>query len=288
MASLRQIRTRITSVKNIRQITRAMKMVASARLRQAQNQLMEARPYALKMTEMICAVSSKSSASSHPLLAFNDVEREARVILTSDKGMCGGFNYQPLQQGCALTPEVALHDKQDYLCLGRKGLDFFRRNGIALYKQWAGFWQELNWYHADEIAEEIMKDYSRGKWSKVTLVYNKFKSAIVQETVTKQLLPLPKQDDCGGDKRFGEYNFEPDVDKIFDHLLPRYVKTAVWHALLESKAAEQAARMQAMENATQSAGDMIDDMTLQLNRARQAAITNEISELVGSAEAING
>lgn len=261
-------------------------MVASARLRVAQSQLMEARPYAQKMNEMICQVAARTKDRFHPLLGTPQSQREVRMVLTSDKGMCGGFNIQPLQ----LVTENLSEFKApiDFLCCGRKGLDFFRRSGIALAKQWAGFWQDLNWYHADGIAQDIMDEYIKGRWSKVTVVFNRFKSAIAQETVRRVLLPLPDQSACEDKDKLKEYYFEPDPEKIFEHLLPRYIKVTIWHVLLESKAAEQAARMQAMENATESAGEMIEDMVLQLNRARQAAITSEISELVGSAEAING
>ncbi len=287
MASLRQLRTRISSVKNIQQITRAMKMVASARLRVAQSQLMEARPYALKMNEMISQVAARTKDRFHPLLGTPQGPREARLVLTSDKGMCGGFNIQPLQVATGKLIHSSLAEAIDFLCCGRKGLDFFRRSGIALAKQWAGFWQDLNWYHADSIAQDIMEEYIKGRWSKVTIVFNRFKSAIAQETVERVLLPLPDQMVSDSENKLSEYYFEPDLEKIFEHLLPRYIKVSIWHFLLESKAAEQAARMQAMENATESAGEMIEDMVLQLNRARQAAITSEISELVGSAEAIN-
>lgn len=287
MVSLRHVRNRIASVKNIQQITRAMKLVASSRLRVAQKQLLDARPYAMKMTEMITKIAQHTKDRQHPLLNGNDSERTARIVLTSDKGMCGGFNIQPLQTAISHTDLTHLSKKVDYMCLGRKGLDFFRRHGLGLYKQWAGFWQDLNWYHADSIAEEIMKEFVQGRWANVTIIYNQFKSALIQETVKKELLPLPEQP-ARSEQHVTEFEFEPKMEDVFQHLLPRYIKIALWHALLESKAAEQAARMQAMDNATTSAGEMIDDMTLQLNRARQAVITNEISELVGSAEAING
>lgn len=287
MASLREIRTRIKSVKNIQQITRAMKMVASARLRQAQVDLMESRPYAYKMTEMVRGIAATSD-TVHPLMQVNKTEKMAKLVLTSDKGLCAGFNAGPLQTACRFDAGYANHDAVDYLCIGRKGLDFFRRSGIKLSKEWAGFWQDLSWYHADSIADEIIQAYIDGKWSKVKLVYNRFKSAMSQETVEEVLLPLSKKVEKSQEKEIVlKHEFEPSIENVYDFLLPRYVKITIWHALLESKAAELAAKMQAMDNATESAGEMIDDMTMQMNRARQAAITSEISELVGSAEAIN-
>jgi F-type H+-transporting ATPase subunit gamma len=288
VASIRQVRERIKSVKNIQQITRAMKMVASARLRKAQTQLMEARPYAAKLNDVIRDVAAHSHGEEHPLLRKNDTPKMGLLVMTSDKGLCAGFNAQPLQRvGARLEDETVRHNTE-MIGLGRKGLDFFRRTGIKPFREWAGFWQELSWYHADLIGQELIDAYSSGRWSKVTLVYNHFKSVMAQEVVEYELLPIPKMTTLASEEMsFREFSFEPTAEKIFAYLLPRYVKISLWRMLLESKAAELAARMQAMNNATESAVDMISELTLQMNRARQALITREISELVGSAEAIN-
>lgn len=288
MSSVRQVRDRIKSVKNIQQITRAMKMVASARLHKAQTQLLEARPYSGKLREMIQHLAGHTHGELHPLLKENRSPRTGLVVLTSDKGLCAGFNVQTLQvvgrKLEAATPEQDL----EVIAVGRKSLDFFRRTGVKPYREWAGFWQELGWAHADIIGQEIIDGYIAGQWSRVSLVYNRFKSALAQEVIQENLLPLPKSQESGaGGNYFREFEFEPSAAAIYDSLLPRYVKISVWRALLESKAAELAARMQAMNNATESAGEMIDDLTLKMNRARQALITREISELVGSAEAVS-
>jgi F-type H+-transporting ATPase subunit gamma len=176
----------------------------------------------------------------------------------------------------------------EILGAGRKAASFFRRAGIAPFREWAGFWQDLAWVHADSIGQEILDAFRAGRWSRLTLVYNRFKSMMSQELVQETLLPValecsPKPDQLA----YGEYDFEPGAEAILDYLLPRYVKNALWHAMLESKAAELSARMQAMGNATQNAGEMIGELTLLMNRARQAAITREIAELVSGAEAIN-
>lgn len=289
MASVRQIRTRIRSVRNIRQITRAMKMVASARLNKAQTQLLEARPYAAKMREVIVDISARAGQQEHPLLQHHATGRKAVLVLTSDKGLCAGFNAQPLH-ACARrlqNPEGA----PDILVVGKKGLAFFRRVGVKPVQEWAGFWQDLAWQHVDEIGQQIIDGFISGKWSEVTLVYNRFKSIMTQLLTEETLLPIRLEQAAAAQAESqghaGEYAFEPSAEEVLRSLLPRYVKQALWHAFLESKAAELAARMSAMDSATRSAGDMIEELTLVMNRARQAGITREISELVGGAEAIN-
>lgn len=286
MPGIRELRDRVKGVKNIQQITRAMKMVASARMHKAQQQLIEARPYAAKLCDMIRQLAGHVPPECHPLLCSREQAPAAWVALSSDKGLCGGFNSQPLQivaRALEAAPEGS--NRPEVLVLGRKGLDFFRRTGIKPFREWAGFWQELNWHHANLVGQEIIEAFATGRWSRITLVYNRFKSALVQEAVSVQLLPLPPADSqpLG---RYREFEFEPNAAEILAALLPRYVKMSLWHALLESKAAEQAARMQAMDSATDNAGEMIGELTLKMNRARQALITREIAEVVGSAEAV--
>jgi F-type H+-transporting ATPase subunit gamma len=264
-----------------------MKMVASARLRRAQVQMLEARPYAYKMKEVIQDVARHAPVDvhTHPLLRENRAaERSAIVVITSDKGLCGGFNALPVQAAGRWLLEKG--NQGDVMAVGRKAVDFLRRTGVKPHQEWAGFWQELNWIHADAIGQELIDGYASGRWSQVLLVYNRFKSMISQQLVQEVLLPLAGLE-SGSDENKDQHEFEPSAGEIFSHLLPRYIKNAVWHALLESKAAELAARMQSMSNASDNAGEMIAELTLQMNRARQAVITREISELVGSAEAIN-
>jgi F-type H+-transporting ATPase subunit gamma len=289
MASVRQIRTRIRSVRNIRQITRAMKMVASARLNKAQTQLLDARPYAAKMHEVIVDLSARSGQQEHPLLQVKAGGGKAVLVLTSDKGLCAGFNAQPLH---ACTRRLQSPDgAPDILCVGKKGLAYFRRVGVKPVQEWAGFWQELAWQHVEEIGQQIIDGFISGKWSEVTLVYNRFKSIMTQVLTEETLLPIrldqTTEAQLEAQEHLSEYTFEPSADEVLRYLLPRYVKQTLWHVFLESKAAELAARMAAMDSATRSAGDMIEELTLVMNRARQAGITREISELVGGAEAIN-
>lgn len=290
MASIRQIRSRIASVKNIQHITRAMKMVASARLHKAQAQLLNARPYAFQLREVVRDIAARTSAEEHPLLRSTSAPAAALVVLTSDKGLCGGFNAKPLQAaGAALRGEGG-EPRPEIIGIGRKGINFFRRVGVKAYREWSGFWQELNWYHADQMGQELIDGFIAGRWARVDVVYNRFKSVAAQELVKETLLPIRLEAgaDGAGMAAKGGYQFEPSAELILDYLLPRAVKNALWHALLESKAAELAARMQSMENASSNASEMIEDLTLYMNRARQALITREIAELVGAAEAING
>lgn len=288
MASVREVRTRIKSIKTIQQITRAMKMVSAARFHKAQAQLLEARPYARKLREVIQSIAGHAGAESHPLLARPAVSTAACMVLTSDKGLCGGFNVQALQRVGKKVLQAQPPESIEVLAAGRKSLEFLHRSGVKPYREWAGFWQELKWSHADLMGQDVIEAFSRGRWSSVTLVYNRFKSVISQEVVEETLLPIPPLAEAAaaGDK-YGEFAFEPGAGAVYSQLLPRYVKMVLWHALLESKASELAARMTAMQNANESAGEMISELTLQMNRARQAAITREISELVTSAEAVN-
>lgn len=284
MTQVRQVRMRIQSVRNIEHITRAMKMVASARLHRAQAQLLAARPHAFKLAEMVRDIAGNSGEVQHPLLNGRSDAPPALFVLTSDKGLCAGFNTRTLAAAAAALQ--AEGPRPEVLVAGRKGITFFRRAGVPVFKEWTGFWQDLNWYHADEMGGSALTAFAAGRWSRVTLVYTRFKSSLVQEPVTEDLLPIKMTAASCGTRC--EYAFEPSPAEILSVLLPRYVKNALWHALLESKAAELAARMQAMENATKSAGEMIQDLTLQMNRARQAAITREIAELVGAAEVVKG
>jgi F-type H+-transporting ATPase subunit gamma len=221
----------------------------------------------------------------HPLLRLHGAGRPAVLVLTSDKGLCAGFNAQPLQ---AAARRLQTGNPTDMMCVGKKGLAFFKRTGVKLLHEWSGFWQELTWHHVDEIGRQIMEHYLSGHCSGVTLVYNRFKSIMTQELCEESLLPIKLEAVSNAPlEKSGEFAFEPSSESVFDLLLPRYVTTSLWHAFLETKAAEQAARMAAMDNATKSAGEMIDELTLWMNRARQAGITREISELVGGAEAIS-
>jgi F-type H+-transporting ATPase subunit gamma len=288
MIGIRQVRNRIRSVKNIQQITRAMKMVASARLRRAQEQLLNARPYTFKMHEVMADIASYTNKAEHPLLYPKPRAPEGMLVLTSDKGLCGGFNAQPLQKAVKFLTAHENPKQVQIMCVGRKALNFFRRTGFQVKQEWAGFWQELNWLHADGIGQVIINEFSSGHLSKLTVIYNGFKSALSQELKQEVVIPiaLPEKKIARFHMQDGAVLYEPSAGEIFKNLLPRYIKNALWHALLESKAAELAARMQSMDNATESAKEMISDLTLQMNRARQASITREISELVGGAEAI--
>ncbi len=294
MASLREIRRKIKSVKNTQQITRAMKMVATARLRRAQSQALAARPFAQRIEELIQDLTNRiraamdESASIHPLLEERSSNEEAMVIITADKGLCGSFNTNIIRRSLELLKEKKDQGKTVHLFLvGRKGRDFFRRL-YPVTKEYVNIFSRLNSTHADLIGAELIGFYLGKPISKITVVYQTFVSVIQQKLTVETLLPLPPM---GGEGRVRgvaiDYLYEPRKEEILSALLPRSLKARIYHILLESYAAELGARMNAMENATQNAKELIEGLTLQANKTRQAMITKELSELVGCAEALS-
>jgi len=283
MPALIDIRRRIRSVKNTQQITKAMKMVSAAKLRRAQEAMFAARPYARKMLEVLNSLATRAHPDSHPLLRERPVERVLVVVVTSDKGLAGGFNSNIIRAAVRFLKSDELTGKRVELeMIGRKGRDFFRRRAWPIRAEEIGLFQALQFPRAQQVAHRLIRSYVEAEVDQIWLAYNEFKTVVQQKVIVERLLPIqrlaleptePAQD----------YIYEPDAKGIFDDILPKHVEIQVWRALLESAAAEHGARMAAMDAATNNAGDMIERLTLYMNKVRQAAITKEIIEVVSGA-----
>ncbi len=300
MANVRDYRTRIRSVKSTQQITRAMKLVSAAKLRRAQDRILSARPYARKMLEVLSSLAARARPERHPLLSRRPEERVLVVVITADKGLCGSFNTNILNRARAFLNErmgstaggegAGPGKKVQVDIIGRKARDWFRRRDYAVRRTVVDIFRTVSFEEARGIGGDLIDLFSRGEFDAVYLVYNEFKSVIQQRVVVEPLLPIPRA--AFGPAAFGEtgapedYIYEPDQETLFAALLPKHVMIQVHRALLESAAAEHGARMTAMENATRNAGEMIDSLTLQMNKIRQASITKEILEVVSGAEAL--
>lgn len=280
VAGVRDIRRRIRSVRNMQQITKAMKMVAAAKLRKAQEKVIAARPYARQLQEVLARLAQAQTDVRHPLLEKRPVRRVGYIIITSDRGLCGGYNANLIR----MTNSIIAEDTRDakLVVVGRKGRDFYRRGKVETIAEFVGLGDNPSYGQAKEIAREVISLYESGELDEVKLVYNEFFSAISQRPTQIKLLPIeqPKQ------TLSKEYIFEPSPEEILTTLLPKYVETQVFRTLLEGKASEMGAKMTAMGSATDNAKDLIERLTLQMNRARQAAITKEISEIVGGVAAL--
>jgi F-type H+-transporting ATPase subunit gamma len=296
MPSLLDIRRRVRAVKSTQQITKAMKMVAASRLRRAQERIQQARPFATQMLRVLNSLASRVDPSSHPLLDERAVPRAGGKVLlfviTADRGLCGSFNANVIKSSgnfIADTPgrEVALG------LVGRRGRDFFNRRGFEVRYEQVNLFASLKFEDAQTIARAGIEAFAGGDVDAVYVVYNEFKSVMVQRVVIERLLPIPRLDvETPGpaETRPGEptvdYLYEPKPEQLFTDLLPNHVEVQVYRALLESAAAEHAARMTAMDAATRNSAEMIEDLTLYMNKVRQAAITREIIEVVSGAQAL--
>jgi F-type H+-transporting ATPase subunit gamma len=286
MATPRDIRRRIRSVESTQKITRAMKLVAAAKLRRAQERILAARPYAGNMAELLGnLVSSGADEAPHPLLAQREGPRRQIVIITADKGLAGAFNSNIVRRSLEVirrstAPDVTL------VVVGRKARDFYRRRQWTIARDMIGFWDRLGYEHATQLADFFMQQYLAGAVDEVVLIYNEFRSVAVQRPVVMQLLPIPKMEGEGQGPTGVDYIYEPSPEAILGDLLPRHVRMQVYKALMESLAGEYGARMTAMEAATQNAKDMIGVLTIQYNKARQEKITKELLDIVGGAEAL--
>jgi len=295
VASLRIIRTRIRSVRNTQKITKAMKLVAAAKLRRAQDAVLRARPYAQLIDEMLASLArarADADLPPHPLMAVRPPRRVELVLMTSDRGLCGGFNSNIIRRGQRfLVEEGARFERIQFSTVGRRGRDFARKRGIEARKDYVGFFGRLRYAQAREVADDLIQAYETDELDAVYLLYNEFKSAIVQQISLVQLLPLQPRAQASrapGEKGFitPEHLFEPSRPEVLQALIPRFLAMQIWRALLESEASEHGARMTAMDSATKNASDMIGRLTLDYNRARQAAITKELMEIVSGAEAL--
>ncbi len=283
MPALIDIRRRIRSVKSTQQITKAMKMVSAAKLRRAQEAMFAARPYARKMTEVLNSMASRATPDAHPLLEERGHQKVLLVVITADKGLCGAFNANIIR-----TATRFLADRGDgdvtLALVGRKARDFFRRRAVKVRSERVGVFQALRYETARELGRELMEAFTRGEADQVFLVYNEFKSVIQQRLVVDRLLPVERHAISPRDPAL-DYLYEPEPAGIFATILPKHVEVQVWKALLESQAAEHGARMTSMDAATNNASEMIDRLTLYMNKVRQAAITKEIIEVVSGAGA---
>ncbi len=299
MPSLIDLRRRIRSVKNTQQITKAMKMVAASKLRRAQERIMNARPYAVQMQRVLSSVAARVDPSIHPLLAVREPRPDAKtlvVVVTGDKGLCGGFNTNVIKAAGAFVLDSGVQTCTLGL-VGRKGREFFGRRGFEVMFDQTGIFQKLRFDDAQVIAKAATEAFVGGQVDRVVLIYNEFKSVMTQRVVVDQLLPIKREEvEQGAASMRGaspgegylpvDYLYEPAPQEIFNQLLPRYIEVQVYRALLESNAAFFAAQMTAMDTAVKNSTDMIADLTLFMNKVRQAAITREIIEVVSGAEAL--
>jgi F-type H+-transporting ATPase subunit gamma len=297
MASLQDLRRRINSVRNTRKITRALELVAGARLRRAQNRIEEMRPYADRMQELM--VGTAQAASSLRNLALlqqrDEVGRVAIVVVTGDRGLAGPFNGQVLRRAFELERQARSQGQEvAWLVVGRKGASTLRFRRYDLTAEWAGFADKPTYHDAQAVGHKIAELYSSQEVDRVVLLYNRYESALVQRVTTTDLLPIREEvlaGDESGEERVGpsaDFIYEPEPEEILQRLLPVYLETEIYRALLESAAAFLASQMTAMRNASKNAEDLIDNLTLSLNRARQAEITQEILEVVAGADALTG
>jgi len=282
MANLREIKTRIESVKSTKQITNAMKMVAASKLRKAQDNIINARPYADHINEMLRTLKNKNISSDHPLLAeITGKGKTAYVVVTSDRGLCGSFNTHIIKEAIVNLKE---NKEADLICIGKKGFEYFKKHSTNVTEHYINLFNEMDFSVSADVAEKILSLFLDENYDKINVIYNEFKSAIQQNIVVKQLLPIVPIESEKISKL--DYVYEPDEDTIIYELGRKYIHVDVWRIMLESSAAEQAARMTAMDSATENAVELIDKLTLNYNRARQAAITTEIIEISSGAEAI--
>jgi F-type H+-transporting ATPase subunit gamma len=306
MPSLIDIRRRVKAVKSTQQITKAMKMVSSSKLRRAQERILKSRPYAKEMLRVFNNLATRTENAAHPLL--NDDPESGRtllIVITADRGLAGSFNTNVAKAALQFTiehPKSATGAEVAMALVGRKGRDFFMRRGFDVLYEEVGLFQNVKWSHAQAIAQTAIKEFLGPDISSVYLVYNEFKSVMSQRVVLEKLLPIPrlneaesaaaadqpgaapKQADASASPAV-DYLFEPDPKQLLDTLLPLHVAVQVSRALLESSAAEHAARMQSMDSATKNAKEMVERLTLYMNKVRQAAITREIIEVVSGAQA---
>lgn len=288
MQSMRDIKRQIGSFKNMRQITKAMEMVAAAKLRRSQEAAESSRPYVEKLREVIASVSSASEDVSHPMLVSRPVKKTAYLAITSDRGLAGGFNANLLRHLVrTLGERHQSPDEYGIFIVGRKGRDFLKRRQFPIIEEVTGVPDMPEFSDIKPIAAKAVEQYAEESFDELYLVYNEFINPVTQRPVEKRLLPLSdvKEGESGAATTF--YEYEPSAEEVLSALLPRYAETLVYSALLESKASEFGARMSAMSNASDNANELIDSLTLQYNRARQASITQELSEIVAGANALS-
>lgn len=286
MPTLREIKQRIASVKSTQQITRAMKMVAAAKLRKAQENILAIRPYAYDLRDLIAHLSQLNEVDVDiELLSKRPVERVLIIAVAADKGLCGGFNSTIVRSTLERIKQYGETEYELYT-IGRKMTDFFGKRNFPVFASKQNFFNHLSFEDALEVSRTLISVFASGKFDRIEIIYNEFKSAIQQDLVNEQFLPFVS-DEANSDERHAVgYIYEPDVQSIMEMVIPKHLNVQIWRILLESNAAEQGARMTAMDSATENAEEIKSKLTLHYNRARQAAITKELAEIVGGAEAL--
>jgi len=285
MATLKAIRKRISSIRNTQQITKAMKMVSAAKLRRAQEAAMAARPYADKMVELLHNVAARVSREAHPLLRVREEKKIHLVLFTSDRGLCGGYNANLIRAAEAFIRREGAGKEINLVLVGRKGVDYFRRRRATIADRHINILATPAEELAAAVTEKAIERFVNGETDAVYIIYSRFRSALSQVPTLEKLLPvaLPETEST---EQLTEYLYEPSIEAILASLLPKVAEVAIFRALLEATASEHAARMTAMDSATNNASKMMGTLTLQMNRARQASITRELMEIVGTAEAL--
>lgn len=283
MAHIRDIKNRIESIKSTKQITNAMKMVAAAKLRKAQKRIFKARPYADYINDMLRAIKIKNTRSLHPLLDDStEGNKRALIVVTADRGLCGSFNSNIIRTA---NEYLKKNPKVDLICIGKKGNDYFKKHFRKVSQSYIDLFNEMDFSVSIEVASHILNLLLIENYSKIEVLYNEFKSAIQQNIIVKQLLPIIPSE--SKEVTTLDFIYEPDEKTIIEELGRKYVNVEIWRIMLESSAAEQGARMTAMDSATDNAAELIEQLTLKYNRVRQAGITKEIIEIASGAEAIN-
>ena len=286
MANLKEIRNRITSVGSTMQITSAMKMVSAAKLKRAQDAILQMRPYANKLTELLVNLSSSLDSSEGGDFSVNrEIKNVLLIPITSNRGLCGGFNANIIKQTISLIKNDYNDKTVSVISIGKKSSEYFRNNNYNVISSHDDIFSDLTYDSVAKIAEDIMQSYLDLKYDKVILVYNQFKNAATQNVMSENFLPVESPEEEGA--VIGDYIFEPEKKEIIEQLIPKSLKTQLFKAVLDSHASEHGARMTAMHKATDNASELKKDLTLSYNKARQAAITAEILEIVGGAEALN-
>ena len=285
MANLKDIRSRIKSIKSIQQVTGAMKMVAAAKMRRAQENMERARPYSSRLAELLDGLIPNIDRSAMPELVVREVKKTLFVVVTADRGMAGAFNTNVLKEAHKAIDEIG-QENVDIICIGKKAFGYFKHRNFPIVSQYVDFWSDLTYSDAMTLGNEIVTRYISGEVDQVNVIYNRFINVARQEIKNEIFLPISNNTESKESYR-PEKLFEPSKKAVVKSIIPRYLNTQIWQYLLESNASEQAARMLAMENATSNAQDLIKDLKLQFNKARQSAITTEMLEIVSGAEALS-
>lgn len=282
MATLRELRTRVASISNIQRVTNAMQMVAAAKMRRAQDAILAARPYAVQLDRVLRRLQGSVDTSQHPLLSERDGPRSLLVVVTADRGLCGGFNGNICRY--ALT-ELNQSDDVALITIGRKGRDFFRNRDFEITEDYPDVFRDLDFSQAVQIGRDLMKRFVSDEVDRVVLLFSEFRSVSQQIPMATQLLPIVPGEENEEESGL-DYIFEPEPDGLLQELVPRQINMQIWRALLESNAGFYAAQMTAMDNATKNAGEIIEELTREMNKERQASITLELMDIVGGAEAV--